>query len=131
MALVKAGGGEGDYLADELLALFVGGRGLAAIQVFALEAVTFKPEHEEVAALLQAAQAYVVGPVNLFGVALFDLLDVVQAGVGAAFGEGEGAVGKVEEDLAALHIVGREGAAGVAAFGGCGQVPGLIVCCRF
>lgn len=84
-------------------------------------AVALELEVQKGAGLLDAAQAYVGGAMALGGVALFDLFEVAQAGFGGAFADGEGAVGKVDEEFAAVQVVGADGLGGVAPFGGMRQ----------
>ena len=80
--------------------------------------VAFELEVQKGTGLLDAAQACVIVAVALASVALFYLFEVAKIGVGGAFANGEGAVGKVDEQLAAVQIVGADGLCGVAPFGG-------------
>jgi len=84
-------------------------------------AVAFELEVQKGAGLLDVAQAYVVGAVALAGVALFDLFEVAKPGVCGTLADGEGAVGKVDEQLAAVQVVRADGLRGVAPFGGMRQ----------
>jgi len=117
VALAEAGGGEVCYFTGEVLAA----GGAAAEQVRVFGAVAFEPEVQKGTGLLDAAQAYVCGAVALAAVALFYLFEVAQAGIGGAFADGEGAVGKVDEQFAAVQVVGADGLGGVAPFGGMRQ----------
>ena len=94
---------------------------MAGAQVRGFGTVAHKAELQEVAGLVDAAEAYVVLAVYLCGVALLDLLEVTGAFLGAAGTDGEGAVGKVDEEFAAVEVVGRDGRARVAAFWDMGQ----------
>ena len=72
-------------------------------------AVSHETELEKIAGLLDSAKAYIVVAIYLGGVALFDLFEVTQAMPGAACADGEGAVGKVDEEFASMQVVGRDG----------------------
>jgi len=123
-ALAEAGGGEFGYLVGKLLS--AGGAAAEQVRVFGAEA--FKLKVQKGAGLLDAAQAYIIGAVALAGVALFDLFEVAQAAIcvtlrpsKCAFADGEGAVGKVDEQFAAVQVVGADGLGRVAPFGGMRQ----------
>ena len=75
----------------------------------AFGAVAHKAVLQKIAGLVDAAKAYVVLAIYLRGVALLDLFEVTQPVVGAACADGEGAVGKVDEEFAAVQVVGRDG----------------------
>lgn len=97
---------------DALIAGFaeVGG----AQEMVVLVAMADEIEFQKIVVLEDAAEANVVFAVFAHATALFDLFEVVQAGFGMAFADGEGAVGKVDEHFAALQVVDGEGFAGVA-----------------
>ncbi len=75
-------------------------------------AEVLEPYHVE--RFVDAAEGYVPGPLVYGSGALLDGLEVADAGLGLAFADGEGAVGKVEEHFAALQVVTGNGVGGVA-----------------
>lgn len=90
--------------------------------VFGAETLELKMQKR--VGFLDTAQAYIIGPVTLAGVTLLYLFQVAEIGAGGAFAKGEGAVGKVNEQLTAVQVVGADGLGGVAPFGGYVPVPG-------
>ena len=134
LALAEAPGAEfGDFLGHLLVIDLVAVAPMPAgrQEVGAFGAGAFEAEPEEIAGFDDAAEGHIVVAVDLCGAALFYLFDVAEMVVGAAFADGEGAVGKVDEEFAAVEVVGREGCAGVAAFGCVGEHEDGQVVLRF
>ena len=97
-------------------------------------AVIFETELKKVTLFLNAAKANIVFAIKLLGAALFYLLKVTQAAIGIAYAYAESAVGKVDEQFAAMQFVSGEGFSGIAALWGmcqhqyCQLVLGVPVC---
>ena len=116
-ALAVAFGGEGGYFIGQLVAVGSG----SGEQVVTFGAVAFECEVQKRAGFLDAAQAYIIVAVTLAGIALLYLFEVAKVGADGAFSDGEGAVGKVDKQFAAVQIIGADGLCGVAPFGGMRQ----------
>lgn len=89
-------------------------------EVVGLAGVTRELELEEIVRFDDVAQAYIWGAVGLGAAALLNLFEVALARCMLAFADGKGAVGKVDEHLAALQVVARKRLCRIA-FRGVGQ----------
>jgi len=96
-----------------------GAIGLAEVVAFSGVAVELEVQAFVVSAV-HGAEADVALAVYLGAGALFNLFEVVAAGTGVAFADGEGAICKVDEVFAALEVVDGDGFAAIA-LGGVGE----------
>ena len=78
------------------------------MEVLAFGAVAFEPELQEIAGLFDAAKAYVIVAIDPCDAALFDLFEVARVVWSVLFVPMEKAVSKVDEQFAAVQVVGRE-----------------------